>query len=299
MNNRYKNIISRLLILISITFLLLVGNIFYIVDQRKYAVVFQFGEAIDLKKNPGLYLKLPFIHTVNYFDKRILYVFAEAKELTASDGKRIIVDAFAYFKIEDPIKFYSTVRDYKAINIRLNKILESSMRKVIGQSPLVSLLSSKRSALMSEIWNMLKEEALSFGVNIIDVRIVRADLHKENSDAIYKRMQTERNKQARKIRAEGHEEAAQIRSEADKQKSFILSEAYMKSQIIKGEGDSISAQIYNSTYSQDYDFFNIYTKLEAYKNSLSNDNTTFVLPSNSKFLKELNLFNTNNLLETK
>lgn len=292
MNNRYKNTIIKLIAFIVIIFSLLVGNIFYIVDQRQYAIVFQFGEAIEVRKNPGLYFKLPFIHTVDYFDKRILSVFAEAKELTAADGKRIIVDAFAYFKIEDPIKFYSTVRDYSTINIRLNKILESSMRKVIGQSPLVALLSDQRSELMSSIWSMLKEEAFSFGVNVIDVRIVRADLHKENSEAIYKRMQTERNKRARKIRAEGHEESARIKSEADKQKAFIISEAYMQSQIIKGEGDATSAQIYNKVYSQDYEFFNIYTKLNAYKNALTSDTTTFILPSNSKFFKELNLTST-------
>ncbi|WP_341761972.1 protease modulator HflC [Candidatus Tisiphia endosymbiont of Thecophora atra] len=269
--------------------LLSVSSALFTVDQRHSAVVFQFGEAMRTIESPGLNIKIPFIQNVEFFDKRILNVEAEAKELTASDGKRVIVDAFAKFRIVDPVMFYKTVHNYQGVKIRLNKNLESSMRKVIGRLPLTSLLTSARSDIMSNILNQVNEEAKNFGLDVIDVRILRADLPKENSAAIYRRMQTAREKEATQIRAEGQEEGARIRSKADKESKILLAEAYMQSQIIKGDGDREAAKIYNLAYSVDPEFYKFYRSLEVYKNTLKKDDTSFVLSPEAELFKYLNL----------
>lgn len=269
--------------------LLSVTSALFTVDQRHSAVVFQFGEAMRTIENPGLNIKIPFIQNVEFFDKRILNVEADAKELTASDGKRIIVDAFAKFRIVDPVMFYKTVHNYQGVKIRLNKNLESSMRKVIGRLPLTSLLTSARSDIMLNILNQVNEEAKNFGLDVIDVRILRADLPKENSAAIYRRMQTAREKEATQIRAEGQEEGARIRSRADKESKILLAEAYMQSQIIKGGGDMEAAKIYNLAYSVDPEFYKFYRSLEVYKNTLKKDDTSFVLSPEAELFKYLNL----------
>ncbi|WP_341752243.1 protease modulator HflC [Candidatus Tisiphia endosymbiont of Piscicola geometra] len=269
--------------------LLSVTSALFTVDQRHSAVVFQFGEAMRTIESPGLNIKIPFIQNVEFFDKRILNVEAEAKELTASDGKRVIVDAFAKFRIVDPVMFYKTVHNYHGVKIRLNKNLESSMRKVIGRLPLTSLLTSARSDIMSNILNQVNEEAKNFGLDVIDVRILRADLPKENSAAIYRRMQTAREKEATQIRAEGQEEGARIRSRADKESKILLAEAYMQSQIIKGDGDMEAAKIYNLAYSVDPEFYKFYRSLEVYKNTLKKDDTSFVLSPEAELFKYLNL----------
>lgn len=269
--------------------LLVIANSLFTIDQRQTAVVFQFGEAMRTIDSPGLNVKVPFIQNVEFFDRRILHVDAEAKELTAADGKRVIVDAFSKFIINDPIMFYKTVYNYQGVKIRLNKILESSMRKVIGRVPLTALLTKERSNILLAILDQVNEEAKSFGINVIDVRILRADLPKENSAAIYRRMQTEREKEAKQIRAEGQEESAIIRSKADKESKILLAESYKAAQIIKGEGDSEAAKIFNLAYGKDVEFFKIYKSLSAYKNSLKTEDTSFVLSPNSEFFRYLNL----------
>jgi len=269
--------------------LFLIGSSLFTVDQRHFAVIFQFGEAMKTVSTPGLNIKIPFIQNVEFFDKRILHVEAEAKELTASDGKRVIVDAFAKFRINDPVVFYRTVHNDQGVKIRLVKNLESSMRKVIGRVPLTSLLTVERSNVMQSILNQVNEEAKNFGIDVIDVRILRADLPKENSAAIYLRMQTAREKEATQIRAEGQEEAARIRSKADKESKILLAEAYMQAQIIKGEGDSEASKIYNVAYSVDPDFYKFYKSLTVYKNSLKSDNTSYVLSPEAELFKYLNL----------
>jgi modulator of FtsH protease HflC len=259
------------------------------VDQRMFAIVFQFGEAVEVISEPGLSFKLPLVQNVEYFDKRILTVDAEAKELTASDGKRMIVDAFAKFHIRDPVTFYKTVHSYQGVKIRLNKILESSMRQVIGRKPLTVLLSSERAEVMHDISVGVNKEAQAFGIDVVDVRILRADLPKENSAGIYGRMQTEREKEAKQIRAEGNEEGARIRSRADKESKIILAEAYTAAETIKGEGDAGAARIYNGTYSKDPEFYKFYKTLSVYKDVISKNDTSFVISPDSDFFKLLNL----------
>jgi membrane protease subunit HflC len=281
---------NRFFILTAIGFLFILAliNSIYIVKETQYAVIFQFGEAVHVDKTPGLKLRLPIIQTAQFFDKRLLNANVEEKELTTSDDKRIIVNSFARFKINNPVLFFKTVTNYEGGLIRINKIMESSLRKVIGRVPFIALLSGERSNIMKEIELLVNQEAKDFGVDIVDVRILRADLPKANSEAIYMRMQAEREREAKKIRAEGREEADIIRSDADKQSKILLAQAYMQSEILKGEGDQQAAIVYNQVYSKDPDFYKFYRNLLAYKATLKNK-ATFVLSPNSDFLKMLQL----------
>ncbi len=283
--------LNKLQILVIIFFLSIftISASLFTVDQRETAVVFQFGEAVKIVDKPGLSLKIPFIQNIQYLDKRILNVSAEEKELTASDEKRVIVDAFAKYKITDPVKFIKTVRNYTGVSLRLNKILESAMRTVIGQYPLSTLLTEKRADLMLQIRDLVHNETESFGITVIDVRILKSDLPSENSNAIYQRMQTERHKEAMQIRAEGAEESAIIKSTAEKQSQIIQAEAYTQSETIRGQGDLESAKIYNAAYAKDPEFYKFYRSLVAYKKSLDKDNTQFILSPKSDFLKHLRM----------
>jgi membrane protease subunit HflC len=270
-------------------FLIILSGSLFSVDQRQNGVVFQFGEAVRVIETPGLNIKIPFIQNVQFFDKRVLDVKAEAKELTASDEKRVIVDAFAKFRIVNTVQFIKTVHNYQGAQLRLNRILESAMRTVIGKFPLNTLLTDKRANLMLQIRDLTYSGAKNFGVEVIDVRILKADLPPENSTAIYMRMQTDREKEANQIRAEGNEEAARIRSKADKESKIILANAYMDAQKAKGLGDAESARLYNQAYSKDPEFFKFYASLNAYKTSLTKENTQFVLSPDSEFFKYLKL----------
>lgn len=271
--------------------LLLIFNSLFIVDQRQFAVIFQFGEAVRLIDKAGLNIKIPFVQNVLFIDNRVLNVSTEAQELTALDEKRIIVDAFAKFKIIDTVKFFRTVNNYYGAEMRLNKILESSMRKVIGKVSLSTLLTKERANLMLLIRDLLHKEAQDFGVDVIDVRITKSDLPDENSRAIYLRMQTDREKEAKQIRAEGSEEAIRIKSTADKDKKIIIANAYAKAEKIKGDGDGEAARIYNLAYTKDGEFYKFYRSLVTYKLSLNSENTSFILSPKSDFFKYLKLGN--------
>ena len=279
----------HLSLIVLLTTIILISSSVFTVDQRQKAIIFQFGEAIRIIEEPGLKFKIPFMQNVHFLDKRLLNVNVEAKELTASDGKRIIVDALAKFKIIDSVKFYKTVYDKRGVSLRLNRILESSMRKVIGKFPLSTLLTEKRSTLMKLIADLVYKESLAFGITIMDVRILKADLPSANSAAIYRNMQTQREKEARQIRAEGSEEAARIRSKADKESQIILAEAYMQSEKLKGMGDAEATKIYNNSYSKDRNFYYFYRSLAAYKHVLRKDDTSFYLSPKSDFLKYLDI----------
>ncbi|MDX2049705.1 MAG: protease modulator HflC [Rickettsiaceae bacterium] len=281
--------INIYLITVPLVALIILLQSFFTVDERKMSIVFQFGEAVRVIKKPGLYMKIPLIQNVISFDNRILHIDAEAKELTASDGKRIIIDAFAKYKISDPVVFYKTVNNQPGASVRLSRIVESQMRKVIGKNDLISLLSSSRRNIIQEISDNVKIESEKFGINVLDVRILRADLPHENSAAIYKRMQTEREKEAKQIRAEGEEEAARIRSKADKEAKIILAEAYKKSEIIKGEGDKESSRIFAEAFGPDPEFYSFIRHLQAYKNSFKKGDSTIIIPQKSKFLQYMEI----------
>ncbi len=289
MKNLFTNPI-KIYVISAIIFIIIfiISESVFIVQEISKAVVFQFGEAVRVIHTPGLRFKLPFIQNKVLFDDRILNINFEAKELTASDGKRILVDAFLKFKISDPVIFFKTVFNLQGMEVRLNRIMESSMRKIIGKVPLNALLSEKRAKLMNAIKDSVDSESKNFGIEIIDVRILKSDLPSENASAIYRRMQTEREKEAKQIRAEGVEEGQKIRSKADKEVTILLSNAYMEAQKIKAAGDQEAAKIYNTAYSKDPEFYVFYKTILAYETAFK-ENTSFILSPKSSFLKYFRL----------
>ncbi|MEK6734506.1 MAG: protease modulator HflC [Pseudomonadota bacterium] len=267
--------------------LFLIANSFFIVQQRQQALVFQFGEVVKVVKEPGLSFKIPFIQSVDFFDLRLLNFIAEEKEVVASDQKRLIVSAFAKYKIDDPLEFYKAVQNEYGARSKLNAILESSMRQVVGMYPLLALLSEERTQIMKDIYNDFSKEAQRFGIKIVDVRILRADLPKTNSQAINERLQAYYEKQAREFRAEGAEEAQRIKSNAEKDQRITIAEAQNIANITRGKGDAEASKISAETYSKDPEFFEFYKTMQLYKKTINKNDTRLVLSPNSKLFKYL------------
>ncbi len=276
-----------IIIFLFLLFLTAYGSMF-VVHQVQQVLVLQFGDPKRIIKEPGLKFKLPLIQNTVDYDKRVLDYDLPVEEIIASDQKRLVVDPFARYKILDPLKFYQTVRNENGIRNRLNSIIIAALRRVVGGVELSSLLTDKRQSIMSDIRNEVNREAQRFGIEVIDVRIRRADLPEANSLAIYDRMKSEREKEAREYRAQGQEASKRIRSIADRDKTVILANASKKGQILKGEGDSQSIKIYANAFKKDPEFFMFYRSMQAYKESLSDESTTMVLSPNSDFFKYFN-----------
>jgi membrane protease subunit HflC len=257
----------------------------FIVKEVNQAIVLQFGDPKRIITNPGLNFKLPFIQNVVFLDKRILNLDAPPEEVIASDQKRLIVDAFARFQIIDPLKFYISVGNERVARSRLSTIINSRIRSVLGTQRLQTLLSEDRTKQMSLIQEGVNNEAEKFGIKIIDVRIKRADLPQANSDAIFARMQTERNREAKEFRAKGAEMAVTITSTADKEVTVILADAQKKSEIMKGEGDGQRNKIFADAFGQDPEFFAFYRAMQAYEKALIGGETSLVLSPDSEFFK--------------
>jgi membrane protease subunit HflC len=280
MNSKTKKI------LIGATFamIIFVSSIFSI-DQRQQVLILQFGEPIRVIKTPGIKFKIPLLQEAVFFDKRIIDLDIADQEVIASDQKRLIINAFAKYRITDPLKFYTTVGTTYSLSSKLSGILDSSLRQVIGEATLSELLTENRGSIMEKIKNVVSQESEIFGVEIVDVRIMRADLPQENSNAIFARMQTEREKEAREIRANGAEEADKIRAEADKQKTIILADAKKKADLERGNGEAKAIQIYASSYGRDPEFADFYRSMNAYKKSLKADNTKMIISPDGEFFK--------------
>jgi membrane protease subunit HflC len=257
----------------------------FIVKEIDQAIVLQFGNPKKIITEAGLKFKLPFIQNVVFIDKRILNLDNAPEEVIAADQKRLIVDAFARFQIVDPLKFYISVGNERVARSRLSTIINSRIRGVLGTQELSTLLSKERAKQMAIIQNDVNEEAKSFGIKIIDVRIKRADLPQANSEAIYKRMQTERQREAKEFRAEGAEIAAKITSTADKDVTVLLANANKQSQIFKGEGDGQRNKIFADAYGKDPEFFGFYRAMQAYETALIGGDTSLILSPDSDFFK--------------
>ena len=257
----------------------------FIVQEINQAIVLQFGNPKRIITDAGLKFKLPFIQNVVYLDRRVLNLDNPPEEVIAADQKRLIVDAFARFQIIDPLKFYITVGNEMVARSRLSTIINSRIRGVLGTQELATLLSKDRAKQMSIIQNDVNEEAKSFGIKIVDVRIKRADLPQANSDAIFKRMQTERQREAKEFRAEGAEIAAKITSTADKDVTVLLANANKQSQILKGEGDGQRNKIFANAFGKDPEFFSFYRAMQAYETALIGGETSLVLSPDSEFFK--------------
>lgn len=275
---------KKILIGLAVASVIFFGSIFTI-DQRQQVLILQFGEPIRTIDTPGIKFKIPLIQDAVFFDKRIIDLTLSEQEVIASDQKRLIINAFAKYQIIDPLKFYTTVRSYQGLSSKLSGILDSSLRQIIGEVTLSELLTENRSDIMHQIKDALSQYSEIFGIKIIDVRIMRADLPKENSDAIYARMQTEREKEAREIRANGAEEAQKIKAEADKQKVIILAEAKKKADLTRGNGEAEATKIYAASFGRDPEFADFYRSMSAYKNALQNEKTKMVISPDSEFFK--------------
>ena len=275
----------------------------FVVSQQEQALILQFGRPVRVEQAPGLKFKIPFVQNVEFYDNRLLD-FNDAYspiEVIASDQKRLIIDSFVRFRITDPLRFKQSIGDERNLNGRLKTILEASLRQVIGGVPLSEVISEKREDLMHQIRDLVNaqaqggqittasgnEEKRGFGIEVVDVRIQRADLPPANSEGIYKRKQTERTKEANQFRAQGAEDAQKIRSTADKQRTILLAEARKKAEILRGEGDGAATKIFADSFGQDQDFFQFYRSLQAYKKTLSQKDTTMVLSPDTEFLTDL------------
>tara|TARA_B100000700_G_scaffold231684_1_gene256410 strand:+ start:608 stop:1477 length:870 start_codon:yes stop_codon:yes gene_type:complete len=257
----------------------------FIVKEINQAIVLQFGDPKRIVLKPGLNFKIPFIQNVVFLDKRILNLDAPPEEVIASDQKRLIVDAFARFQIVDPLKFYISVGNERVARSRLSTIINSRIRSVLGTQRLQTLLSEDRTKQMSLIQDGVNNEAEKFGIKIVDVRIKRADLPPANSEAIYRRMQTEREREAKEFRAKGAEMAITITSTADKEVTVILADAQKQSEIMKGEGDGQRNKIFANAFGQDPEFFAFYRAMQAYEKALIGGETSLILSPDSEFFK--------------
>lgn len=288
-----------LLVVLGVT-LLVAANSFFIVNQTEQALVLQFGRPVMVHRAPGLKFKLPFMQNVVFFDKRLLDFSASPQEIITADKKRLIVDAFVRYRITDVLPFYQSVRDERGMESRLSAITESAIRQALSRVPMRALLSDQRSKVMEEIrnalFNEMRSEAgkdpskprgaedLGFGIDIVDVRIMRADLPSANSEAIYQRMKTERQREAKEYRAQGAEEAQRIRAKADKERTVILAEAGKQAEIIRGEGDGEAARIFAEASGRDPAFFEFYRSLQAYRKTIRAKDTTVILSPGNGFL---------------
>ena len=257
----------------------------FIVDQREQVLVLQFGDPRRVVAEPGLYFKMPFIQRVVRFDKRLLDFDNPPEEVIASDQKRLVVDAFARYHIDDPLKFYQTVGTELALRPRLGSVISSTLRQVLGTSPLQKVVSEKRGDLMLQIRDIVRAEASAFGIRVEDVRIKRADLPEENSEAIFRRMQTERQQEAAELRAKGAEQAQKIRAEANRQKVVIVAQAERDAEILRGRGEGEMNRIFADAFGRDPEFFSFWRSMQAYQAALGGDDTTMVLSPDSDFFR--------------
>lgn len=269
---------------------LLVFNFIFVLDHRDNAIVIQFGDVIRQESTPGLKFKIPILQNVKFFDKRLQMIRTSIHENNAvvgADQKNMQLDAFAMYKIIDPQTFYKTIRDDNNFRIRIKNITESSIREVIGTVQFKDVLDIKRDWIRKEINYLVNEDAKTYGVDIVDVRIIRISLPDKTRISVYERMRSDREKEAKNIRAMGEEDSKYIKAKANYEKAKIIANAKKEAEIIKGKGDSVAIHIYSEAYKKDYTFFEFFKSLEIYKTSMK-ENTNIITSTNDNFLKFFN-----------
>jgi len=283
-----------ILVFVTVVIAALLGlNTFFIVDQTQSAIVIELGKPVRTITSPGLRMKIPFIQDVFYFDNRILDYEADPKEIITKDKKTLVVDNFAKWRITDPLKFYQSVRDEKGAQPRLDDIIYSELRVDLGTKDLSEIVSGVRAEIMHIVTKASREKALTYGLEIFDVRIKRADLPTENEKAVYARMQSEREREAKRYRSEGEEEAQKIRSAAEKERQIILADAYKTSQAQMGKGDAAAFKTYAQAYEQDPEFFEFTRSMEAYRKAMKSG-AVLVTDADSEFFKYLRRYQKKN-----
>ena len=282
MNKATSGITAVVLILV----LGIVGfNSVFTVQQIESALVLQLGDPKRVLTDPGLYFKIPVIQNVIKIDNRILHLDAAPAEVIASDQKRLVADAYLRYRITDPLLFFQAVTTEVAANLRLQSLLESALRETLGTQPLNAIISGQRLALMETVTQVTSGQAAGLGIEVVDVRIKRADLPEENSQAVYQRMRTGREQEARQIRAEGAEAALRTRAFADREVTVILANAQRDSEILRGLGDAKAIELFAEAFGKDIEFFSFYRSMQAYRTALGADDTTMVLSPDSDFFQ--------------
>jgi membrane protease subunit HflC len=257
----------------------------FTVYQTRQALVVRLGQPVRVVTDPGLHSKVPLIDSVINIDKRILDLENPAQEVIASDQKRLVVDAFARYRIQEPLKFYQTVGTVDGANLQLSTLLNSALRRVLGEATLTQVVRDQREHLMARVREQLDNEAQAFGIQVVDVRIRRADLPEQNSQAVYQRMQTERQQEAAQLRAQGTQRAQEIRAKADRDVTVLLAEAQSKGEKTRGEGDAERNRIFAEAYGRDPDFFSFYRSMQAYEAGLRPNDTRMLLKPDSDFFR--------------
>ncbi len=260
------------------------GSLFT-VYQTRLALVVRLGQPVRVVTEPGLNFKFPLIDNVIYVDKRILDLENPAQEVIASDQKRLVVDAFARYRINDALKFYQAVGTIEGANSRLSTLLNAALRRVLGESTLTHVVRDERAALMARVREQLDREAAAFGITIVDVRIRRADLPEQNSQAVYQRMQTERQREAAEFRANGSQRKQEIQARADRDVTVLLADAQARGDTIRGEGEAERNRIFAEAFGKDADFFAFYRSMQAYETGLGHKDTRMVLRPDSDFFR--------------
>ncbi|HRK97028.1 MAG TPA: protease modulator HflC [Alphaproteobacteria bacterium] len=276
--------ILGLLIAAVVAFILINSSIFT-VTEGKQVIILRFGDPKEQITDPGLHFKMPLIDNIRAFEKRILNVDPPSEEVLLADQKRLVVDSFARYRITDMLVFLKTLNTEASAQQRLHTVINSALRSTMGKATLQDILSEKRDSLMEGIQTIVNEEAKRFGIEVVDVRIVRADLPEQVTQATFDRMRSEREREAREARAEGEQLSTEIRSKADKERTILLAEAKRDSEIARGEGDRKAIDIYGQAFGEDPEFYAFYRSLEAYRNSLSNSETTLMISPENDFLK--------------
>jgi modulator of FtsH protease HflC len=282
------NFIGGVVALLAIVALIIGYSSLFTIYQTQQALVLRLGNPQAPITEPGLHIKAPFIDTVVYIDKRILDLEAPAQEVIASDQKRLVVDAFARYRIKDPLRFYQTLGSIQGANSQLAILLNSALRRMLGEATFIHVVRDQRAALMSRIRDLVNNEATSYGIEVVDVRIRRADLPEQNSQAVYQRMQTERQREAAEFRAQGAQRGQEIRSRADRDVTVLVAEATSQSEQIRGEGDATRNQIFADAFNKDPDFFAFYRSMQAYEASLRSGDTRLLLKPDTNFFRYFN-----------
>jgi membrane protease subunit HflC len=257
----------------------------FIVHQNEQALVLRFGEPKRVVNTPGLNWKVPLVDSVEIYDKRILDLDSQPQEVTASDQKRLVVDSFARYRIVDPLKFYQTLRYEEGVRSRLGPIIDSAMRRVLGGATFQDVVRDKREYLMNRIAEQVNREGNDFGLEVVDVRIKRADLPEQNSKSVFDRMRAERQREAAEFRAQGTAEANRIKATADREATVIRAEATRKGEQTRGAGDAERNKIYAEAYTKDQEFFEFYRSMQAYEHGLKSEDTRLLISPDSDFFK--------------
>jgi membrane protease subunit HflC len=282
------NFVGGVIVVLVVAALIVAYLALFTIYPTQQALVLRLGKPEQVITEPGLHVKAPFIDTVVYIDKRILDLESPPQEVIASDQKRLVVDAFARYRIHDALRFYQTLGSKTAADSQLAILLNSALRRVLGEATFIQLVRDERAELMSRIRVLIDKEAANYGIEVVDARIRRADLPEQNSQAVYKRMQTARQREAAEYRAEGNQRAQEIRSNADRQVTVLLADAKSKGEQIRGEGDATRNQIFAKAFSQDPEFFEFYRSMQAYEKGLKPGDTRFLLKPDSNFFRYFN-----------